>query len=287
MKKALGCPLIPLLLSACGPRAQKAETTIENGVEGVINHPEPYKVKGETAKLELKKEFSIDFSSEDIGRLGLADIYNFNVDSRGNIYVLNARPVEYFIFAFDGKGHFLKRFGKKGQGPGELQWTLSIACDSQVNVLVTDSDIRKNVLFDPEGNLIRETAFPKDAYALYPLDNNKDIVYWRKYTTPEADHFNDHFGLSGPALEEVRRLDSCQWPNPAKRGIRGNRLNRVFNWKASGDRLYIGNEDRGYDFLVFDWDGNLLRKIRTDHKPVKVRMSEDDKKKVIAERPGP
>jgi hypothetical protein len=38
------------------------EKTLENGVEVVINHLEPYKVKGETAKLELKKELKIDFS---------------------------------------------------------------------------------------------------------------------------------------------------------------------------------------------------------------------------------
>ena len=48
----------------------------------------------------------------------------------------------------------------------------------------------------------------------------------------------------------------------------------------------MGNEDRGYEFLVFDLDGNLLRKIRKDRKPVEVKMSEDDKKKVIADRPG-
>lgn len=286
MKGALGCAVILFLLFACGPRVQKVEKTLENGVEVVINHLEPYKIKGEKATLELKKEFSIDFSSEDIGKLGLSDISNFNVDSRGNIYVLNARPGEYFIFAFDGKGHFLKRFGKIGQGPGELQWTLSIAFDSQDNVIVTDSDIRKNVVFDPQGNLIREMAFPKDVYALYLIDNDRNSVYWRKYTGPDADHFDDYFGLSGPGLEEVRLLDSCQWPNPAKRGIRGNRLNRVFNWKASEDSIYVGNEDRGYEFLVFDWSGNLLRKIRKDHKPVEVRMSEEDKKKIIAERPG-
>jgi hypothetical protein len=78
---------------------------------------------------------------------------------------------------------------------------------------------------------------------MYPRDNTGDIMYWRKYTILEADHFDDYFGLSGPEIDGVRVLDSCQWPNPAKPGIRGNRLNRVFNWKASKDRIYIGNED--------------------------------------------
>jgi len=161
MKKGLLECVLPLMfLSACGPKAQRVERIFENDVEVVINHLEPYKVKGETATLDLEKELSIDFSREDMAKLGLADIYNFNVDSRANIYVLNGKPVEYFIFAFDGKGHFLKSFGKKGQGPGELQWTLSIAFDSQDNVIVVDPGIRKNVVFDSQGNLISETAYP-------------------------------------------------------------------------------------------------------------------------------
>lgn len=236
--------------------------------------------------LNLEKELSIDLAREDIGKLGLADIYNFGVDSAGNIYVLNGKPVEYFIFKFDGKGHFLKSFGKKGQGPGELQWTLSIRCDSQDNVIVSDPEIRKNIVFDPQGKLIRETAFQKDVYALYPLDNEKYISYWRKWTSPTEDHFNYYFGLSGPGLNGVRVLDSCKWPNPRKYGIRGNRMNRVFNWKTSGSRIYVGNEDRGYEFLVFDLEGNLLRKIRKDHEPIEIQLSEDNKKKIIAERPG-
>lgn len=286
MKRALGWAVILLFLSTCGSGAQKVKRTTENGVEVVINRLEPYIIGGQKAALELKREFLIDFSREETARSGLADVYNFNVDSRGNIYVLNARPLEDFIFMFDGNGHFLRSFGKKGQGPGELQWTVSIAFDSQDNVIVTDPGIRKNVVFSPQGNLIQERPFPKDRYALYPIDNNKYISYWRKWTSPADDFFNDYFGLSGPGLEGVRVLDSCRWPNSAKHGIRGNRLNRVFNWKGSGDRIYIGNEDRGYEFLVFDWDGNLLRKIRKDHKPVEVQMSAEEKEKVIAERPG-
>jgi len=286
MRKALGYAVILPLLIACGPEAQKVKRITENGVEVVINHLEPEKIRGKKTTLELKKEFSLDFSREDMAPLGLADAYSFNVDSWGNIFVLNARPVEDFVFMFDGNGHFLRSFWKKGQGPGELQWTVSIAFDDQDSIIVTDTDIRKNVVFDTQGNLVREMPFPKDVYALYLIDNDKYIAYWRKWTSPQDDHFNDYFGLSGPGGEGIRVLDSCQWPNPAKHGIRGNRLNRVFNWKESVDRIYIGNEDRGYEFLVFDWDGNLLRKIRKDYKPVEVRISEEEKKRVIADRPG-
>jgi hypothetical protein len=278
--------MILLLLSACGPRAHQVERTTENGIEVVINHLKPYKIKGQKATLELKKEFSIDFSREDLARIGLADVYNFNVDSRGNIYVLNGRAVEDFIFIFDANGNFIKSFGKKGQGPGELQWTSYVAFDSQDNVIVADPVIRKNVVFDARSSVIREMPFPKDMYLMYPIDNNNYIAYWRKWTSPNDDYFHDYFGLSGPGQERVRVLDSCRWPNPARHGIRGNRLNRVFNWKASGDRIYIGNEDPGYEFLVFDRDGNLLGKMRKVYKPVGVRMSEEDKKKISAERPG-
>jgi 6-bladed beta-propeller len=286
MVKVLRWAAILLLVFSCRPGVQKPERIIEDGVEVVINRLQPHKIKGQKAALELKREFSINFSREELAALGLADVYNFNVDPRGNIYLLNAKPVDYFIFAFDANGLFLRRFGKKGQGPGELQWTSYIAFDSQNNIVVSDPEIRKNVVFDPQGNPIGERPFPKDVYAMYLIDNNKYISYWRKWTSPNDDYFYDYFGLSGPGLERVRVLDSCRWPNPAKHGIRGNRLNRVFNWKASGDRIYIGNEDRGYEFLVFDWDGNLLRKIRKVYKPVEVQMSEEERNKVIADRRG-
>lgn len=286
MKKNLAWVAVLLLLAACRPEVERAERKTENGVEVVFNRLKPYRIKGEKATLGLKKELSIDFSREEWAELGLADVYNFNVDSGGITYVLNARPIDYFIFAFDGNGRFLRRFGKKGQGPGELQWTSYVAFDSQGHIVVSDPEIRKNVVFDRQGNPIGERPFPKDVYVLYLIDNNKYISYWRKWTSPNDDYFNDYFGLVGSGQEGVRVLDSCRWPNPARHGIRGNRLNRVFNWKASGDRIYVGNEDRGYEFLVFDWDGNPLRKIRKVYEPVEVQMSDEERNKMIADRPG-
>jgi len=47
-------------------------------------------------------------------------------------------------------------------------------------------------------------------------------------------------------------------------------------WKITKDRIYIGNEQRGYEILVYDLEGNLIRKIRKEYEP---SLLPDDLKK--------
>jgi hypothetical protein len=42
----------------------------------------------------------------------------------------------------------------------------------------------------------------------------------------------------------------------------------AFLWRVAGGRIYAGNEQRGYEILVYDLEGNLLRKIRKEYDPV-------------------
>jgi hypothetical protein len=43
-----------------------------------------------------------------------------------------------------------------------------------------------------------------------------------------------------------------------------------FMWRVSGDRIFIVNQTRGYEIWVYDFDGNLLRKIRKEYRPIRV-----------------
>lgn len=54
---------------------------MEEGVEVVVNHVEPYKLKGEPGNLILLKVLSIDTERDDIAESGLTDIGAFDVDS--------------------------------------------------------------------------------------------------------------------------------------------------------------------------------------------------------------
>jgi len=44
----------------------------------------------------------------------------------------------------------------------------------------------------------------------------------------------------------------------------------VFLAKTGGGRIYAGNSERGYEILVYDLEGKLIRKIRKEYSPVPV-----------------
>ena len=60
-------------------------------------------------------------------------------------------------------------------------------------------------------------------------------------------------------------------------GIKGTR--NVFIWAISKDKIYIGNDERGYEICMYDLDGNLKRKIKKEYVPVKV--PEEAKKRFL------
>ena len=78
---------------------------MEDGVEVIVNHLEPYKIKGEPSTLQLEEEFRIDTERDEIAEVGLTDIKLFEVDSESNVYFLNLQRSEYAIFKFDRKGN--------------------------------------------------------------------------------------------------------------------------------------------------------------------------------------
>jgi hypothetical protein len=104
-----------MMIFACSTeKPSQVVTVMENGVEVVLNHLEPYRLKNVPAKLSIDREFSIDFEREDLAELGLSEILGYDVDSSGNIFCL----CDSAIFKFDLNGNFLLNFSRKGQGPG-------------------------------------------------------------------------------------------------------------------------------------------------------------------------
>jgi len=278
MKKFILIIAVILLFCFCTSRYDKVERRIENGVEVVVNHRVPYRLKGEPAALNLEEEFTIDTEKEEMLEIGLIGIETFDVDGEGNIFLIQWDSRENYIFKFDSKGSFLTSFCRRGQGPGEIEWGSMVLVNPQGEIMAKDISKQKFLVYDREGNFLREIHMKSFFHMIVPLQNGRYFITWGEDTPELRKQF---VGLCNAKFEGVKKLDTFQYPNVmfVKGPVNRDRL----EYALSEDRIYIGNTERGYEIHVHDLEGDLLRKIRKEYKPVKV--SEEYKKDYFARFP--
>ncbi len=280
MRKLIYFGLILSLFFYCGSKQEKIERIMENGVEVIVNHLEPYQVKDGPTTLTLEEECVIDTEREDLTDLGISEIGAFDIDSEGNVYFISSSQ----IFKFDKKGNFVKTFGKEGQGPGEFQRPANLGVNSKGEIAVTDIRNYKISFFQRDGTLIKEIKIKllgiEDGV---PLENGNYLFMQRKIEA-SAEKLEAILSLFDSNFKKIKQLDKREFPNPAI----GRELEATYHnlvWSLSKDKIFTGTQDRGYDINAYDFEGNLLRKIRKGYK--RILTSGEYKKKYMKQFEAP
>jgi len=249
MKKLLGLFLVFLFLYSCGPKQDEVERIIENGVEVVINHLEPYKIKGEPNTLHLEEEFKIDLQSDDIAEIGLTTISDFVVDSKGNLYFLNMRSSEDVIFQFDRNGSFVDSYVRKGQGPGEIQFSYYLRINIQDEIIIADPMSRKLLILSKDGDVIMETRLGSNINGVFPLENGNYLI--QKYLRGTNKNIRQfHLILCTPELQEIKVLKKIENPvaRPSSSRIKGIysgfAIHPNFVWCVSKENIFVEERER-------------------------------------------
>jgi len=287
MRKTLCLTLCLVFFLICGPKQNDVERVIEDGVEVVNNSLVPYKSKTDPSDFHLQEVFTIDFGSKEIGELGIADAMDFEIDSKACIYFFYPHKQDDLIFKFTANGRFIKSWGRRGQGPGEMQFIISTYMTPEDDLIISDHSNRRILWFSNEGKLLNEIDYSrrKNYRIIYPLGNNRFVGYLQEFNAQDSDYFDFVFDLLDQDFEVLNKLDVYKYPNPMIKGRRGVNINNFFKAKRSGDYIYVGNEDRGYEIQKFDLQGNLLQKIKKKYTPVKA-LGEIIKKRKESTRPG-
>ncbi len=270
MKKLIYLTLMISLFLFCGPKNEKVERLIEDGIEVVINHIEPYQIRAEPSKLSIEKEFTIDLEKDEFVNIGLTDsLAGVDVDSVGNIflfqYPFGGRNI---VFKFDRNGKFVNSFGLRGQGPGEVNFAWFIRINDQDKVVMTSPADRKLFIFSNDGKFEKYLAFNSEVLEALPLDNGNFIIK-KENMIPESKYIEWPLFLYNSEFEEIKqldryfrldefRVDTIEFPEP------------VLISSVSNNKIYIGYGKRGYEIWVFDLNGTLVRKIRKDYQPVDI-----------------
>jgi len=243
----------------------EVEKAYEDGVEIILNRVEPYRLEEKPSTFDLETVLTIDMEREDIVREGMGGAGEFDVDGEGNIYIVAFKNAKNFVYRFDQKGELLNSFGRYGQGPGELEWPFLNKVFEDGRIAFTDLMIKYKVL-NKEGHLVQEICPRFRISYVFPLENGKFIV-----ERPRYDEITSRDGLvpytvslCDSNFKKIKELDRHQWPP------NNERLVPVFMWRVSAGHIYIANEERGYEILDYDLEGNLRRKIRKAYRPVVV-----------------
>lgn len=274
MKKIIYLALIITILLCCVHKQEKVERIIEDGVEVVVNHIEPYKIKGEPSTFHLEEEFTIDTGRDEIAEIGVTDIEDFDVDSQGNIYFFQKRESdENLVYKFDKNANFVTTFGKKGQGPGEIEYPLYQYITPKGEIPIQDGNRLKLYIFDRNGTLIKENRLDSESASnltLFPLENGNYLAL-RFYFDRSTKHRGDLLFLFNSKFEKLKELDKCDYGKTSAFTLQKVKYTpRVFICQVSDKRIYVGHENRGYEILIYDLDANLVKKIRKEYNPVDV-----------------
>ena len=276
MKKIVLLISILSLSLLCGPKPDEVERVFEDGVEVVLNHVQPYKIKGESGTFNVEEEFVIDLERNDLADIGLTEIYDYAVDSSGNIYFSDSHSKGNMIFKFDASGNYLHSFCFKGQGPGELSRAPMMTCTQDDELLAYSG--RKFLLFRPDGTLVSEVAPGEDYISgAALLDNGNYLLRIIKYSMKESEKTVNLVVLYDSHFNEIKELDRIEtFPLVAQR-IEGIRYNLVA--ELGSNRIFTGSQQRDYEIYVYDFNGNLIRKIRKDY--IEVPTPEEYKERFL------
>jgi hypothetical protein len=144
-----------LLLPACGGRSGGAETAGWVGTRETVDGTTTVRTLSGSvwgAEGRLVEEWTIGTETRGENDL-LGEVYGIAL-CRDRVLVLDRSW--YTVRVFDREGTYLERFGRQGNGPGELQFPTALAVDPVTDEILVRESVNGNThLFSPSGEYLR------------------------------------------------------------------------------------------------------------------------------------
>ncbi len=282
MKRLINLIIFFFILSLIGSNfilaatSQKIKIRKENEVEVIYNPKKPEPPAGIPTRLILEEEFTIGRGESEATTF--SQLVYFAVDSKGIVYALDSQ--ECVVKVFDNQGKFLRSFGRKGQGPGEMNLPVGLQITPASEIVIEDPLNQRLVYFSPEGSFLKTTPTAKVLGLLGLLLDTKGNLIGRQMTVAENKMFWEVKKYS-PELTPLFTVGRTDFSNPLEGKIDPFSYLIIYELSPS-DYIFYGNA-LNYEIKVFSEEGKLCRRIIKEYDPVKI--TEEEKKKLISQFP--
>lgn len=207
-----------------------------------------------------------------------------DVDTEGNIFVLDWGDVDFKVFAPDGR--LLRKFGKKGQGPGEFDTPASFDLGADGRIFLLSGRQNQLVILDGDGKYV--SSFRVDGYCSdVRVDGRGRVYYMQMMVLPEpggGEEYrllqnrkilfrSDEMGRERTHLGEYPDVSMMVKMLKAGGGVVSQSMTSRESYTTSwlvgpDDRVYLGyNKD--YRLDVYDPDWKLLFRFGREFTPIR------------------
>jgi hypothetical protein len=253
---------ILLFTASCNSKEKTHKIDIINGVKVVENYQPKW---GNELKIELefvRKVGGLDTKDENYIFHRPFDLVQ---DQDGYKYVLVVD--DYCIRKYDSDWKYLKRFGRKGQGPSEILRSFGLAIDKNSNLYVIDNGNRKVQKISPDGTHLGSYKFPYRSQDISCLDNGNLVLTARTFYSNETliDKENPTMlALVNPKGEIFKEFVQCKIYKEIDLMYDANRVNfdidennniyvvfehqnRIEKYSSNGDLVFSSQRSLNYE----------------------------------------
>ncbi len=239
----------------------------ENGENQKLKKVTDYKVYHSSNKpldknfsYKTEKLFTINDENSENPYISLS--VAFDMDSKGNIFILDAK--ESAVHKYDKDGNFVKKFGRRGQGPGETI-DPNFFCIVNDTLYYGGARTQNVVVCDTDGNFVKKIEIPiRNGNPEVPLyfTDNKILAQLFSYND-NTKKARIRIGLFDTKFNIVNLIDD----------IRGS-LKKVYNkmreFTCSKEKIYLAhNSENDYIIDVYNKNGKLEAAIKKDYRKIK------------------
>lgn len=260
------------------PAEQKVVFRTEKGTQVVYNPKDPTPPPGGPSSVVLKQDLVIGHQTENKEYM-FFDLRSIQVDDKENMYVLDWKEIK--IKVFDKNGKFLKSFGKRGQGPGEMSMPIRMEITPENVLVIDDLGNTKLILYSHDGTFIKEIPTGKYWSSISFKFDSKGHIY------------ADTRSYGETMTSELKKFDSNLKPLATLVTFKEKRnpsVNQAFMTRISHnvtkDDNLIWLITSKYELSVVNGEGKTIKKIVKDHYPSRItkKIKEDLIKEEFGDR---
>lgn len=242
--------------------SQEVKIKIEAGVEVVYNPKSPVSLPDAPNELNLIEDLRLGEETEDENYM-FSNLHSLRVDDEEDIIVLDNK--EICLKVFDNSGKFLRKFGEKGQGPGEIQRPYSMYLAGGKDIAINDYRNNRFSYFSKFGECLKEV--PKGKYRSFvTIPDSRGHIYG--FTLILGDRVTQDLVKFDQDFKPVITIASFEMPKtppPAE-------LMEQYRFEVRNDDSLVWGRTYKYELNILDREGKVLRKIIKEYDPIKVTV---------------